>query len=167
MDLASLSITDLNNIPVFLSSEKNKKSLYHQLKTLDRVSFTTLLDRLSHLYHNENLLISDEDYDFIEDIYTTLYGQYKKIGAPPLKGMKVKLPHYLGGLDKIKTNKSLQNWLDKFECTNFNVTDKLDGVSALVTYNNGKKRLYKRGDEYEGMEISHLLPYLAIPEVYI
>ena len=63
------------------------------------------------------------------------------------------------------TLKSIKLWTKKFKGP-YVITDKLDGISALVVYditdNNITRSLYKRGTGTIGTDISYLLNYIQI-----
>ncbi|KAG1668737.1 hypothetical protein FOA52_014283 [Chlamydomonas sp. UWO 241] len=67
------------------------------------------------------------------------------------------LPIYMGSLDKIKNDpKALERFKSAFD--KFVVSDKLDGVSALlVSDGDGRMKMYTRGDGTYGQDVSHLL----------
>lgn len=150
-----------------------------KVKKLTKKHFDRLLDELSSAYYYEKEIISDHDYDAIELIYENKYGKRTKIGStPPVKierisratvntGAKVKLPFYMGGLDKVRDDHGLELWLRKWQECEFMVEDKEDGVSACFDFRNlSEPKLYKRGDEKEGTDISHLIPYITdIPKL--
>ena len=70
----------------------------------------------------------------------------------------------MGSLDKIKNEKELSIWKDKFTANSVVVSEKLDGVSLEVVYENGNISLYTRGDGTYGRNISHILKYIEIPK---
>ena len=82
-------------------------------------------------------------------------------------------------MDKIKpTSNHLDIWKNKYNGTKdikdthciYNLSDKLDGISALLVYStNNKINLYTRGTSEEGLNITKLIKYLKLPnynEVY-
>jgi DNA ligase (NAD+) len=140
--------------------------LIKKSKKLDQREFELLLDDLCNRYYNNETkdeVIDDKTYDRLLEIYEEKFKvKYGKVGSKPTL-TKVKLPYYLGSLDKIKTQKALDLWIKRNEIeSEFILTDKIDGVSAL--YVNGNK-LYKRGDGVEGTDISHLIKYFNLPKI--
>ena len=116
-------------------------------------------------YNNESgLLVSDEEYDRIEEIYSERFGKTPTVGAPPTlasKGTTVVLPVWMGSLDKVKTEADLAMFRTRNPwCETFTVTAKLDGVSALYT---SEGRLYTRGNGRTGTDITHLKEKLGLP----
>ena len=85
------------------------------------------------------------------------------IGAPVEKN-KVKLPYEMPSMDKIKPDtNALTQWLKHFTGP-YVLSCKLDGVSALYTTECNIPKLYTRGDGKVGQDISHLIPYLKLPD---
>lgn len=112
-----------------------------RLKTCSESEFRLILDKLSDAYHNHEPLVSDEQYDFFESIFTFRFGNKLKIGAPPphseekeekqskkpskrnRQGMIVRpsgprvqvsaLPIPLFGLDKANDDKTLKLFRDR------------------------------------------------------
>jgi NAD-dependent DNA ligase len=119
-------------------------------------------------YYNTNKpVIKDVVYDTLFDFL-----QYKApkskvlktIGAKVKSKNKVKLDYWTGSMDKIKPNSSsLTTWISKYKCP-YHLSDKLDGISALIIYRNDKTiNMYSRGTSSEGIDISELLKYINIP----
>jgi DNA ligase (NAD+) len=126
-----------------------------------------ILKSLSHEYYNtQTSPISDDIYDILKNVLATRDPNnkfLKEIGAPISKD-KVKLPCFMASLDKIKPDTSaLDSWKTKYTGP-YVLTDKLDGVSALlvISSNNNNKKLYTRGDGEYGQDISHLIEHINI-----
>ena len=68
----------------------------------------------------------------------------------------------MGSMDKIKTDeKTLGNWLKKYNGKGYILSDKLDGISALYAVDkDNKKKLYTRGDGKTGKDISYLINFI-------
>jgi len=137
------------------------------LKSLDEKSIEKVLDYLSNKYYNENLsLISDQLFDLVKEYYEKEFNiKYNKIGAPiksKLTNSKVKLPFWMGSLDKIKPSMSTFNkWIKDYNGP-YVISYKLDGISALLYKSNGKVYMYTRGDGIEGTDISHCIKDIGI-----
>jgi DNA ligase (NAD+) len=123
-----------------------------------------ILQEANFQYFNKGKpLFDDAIYDFIREFL-----QERNPNHPILKGIgasvmekKVKLPYYMGSMDKFKTDAEIQRWVSKHP-NGYMISDKLDGNSALlVCFPNGSK-LYTRGDGTEGQDITHLLPFLNL-----
>lgn len=127
------------------------------------------LERAIHIatdnYYNKGIsLITDEIYDILVEKLKQLKPKsriFEIIGAP-VKGKKIKLPYWMGSMDKIKTeNKLVERWISKYPGP-YVVSDKLDGISCLLTISKGKIKLYTRGDGNYGQNISHLVNYVNV-----
>ena len=57
--------------------------------------------------------------------------------------------------------KEIKRWLNKNIAPRYTIQDKLDGVSCLLTLNNGILKLYTRGDGSVGTDISILSSYIS------
>lgn len=104
-------------------------------------------------YNAETPFMTDTDYDILKARAKELYPNndyFKTIGSPVSNG-KVDLPFVLGSLNKIKPD-TIDKWLDID--TLYLVSEKLDGMSALCTWINGKVVFAStRGDGMVGMNI--------------
>lgn len=116
----------------------------------------------SDKYYNDEPVISDAIFDMLRDflnIKSPKSKVLKIVGAPVKSKDKVELPHYLGSMDKIKPpSNKLNTWTHEYSPP-YVATDKLDGVSALIVYNNTIK-MYTRGTATHGQDITPLLRYI-------
>ncbi len=68
----------------------------------------------------------------------------------------------MGSMDKIKTeSKLIANWTKLYKGP-YVISDKLDGISCLLTLSDGNISLYTRGDGSYGQNITHLLDLVNI-----
>lgn len=126
-----------------------------------------LLVYISDLYYNTEAgsPISDTLFDELKDKLLELNPKskfLKQVGAPIKEKAlpKVTLPYYMGSLDKIKPEKNtLDSWLTK-HIGPYIVSDKLDGVSALLYKKDDIIKMYTRGNGSVGQNITHLIPYV-------
>jgi len=159
-----------------IEADPHMQGLELPIKTLE-----ILLERAIDAYYNSDKpLLSDATYDILwQCLEERDPGNeiLKKVGAPVNKEDKVKLPYYLGSLDKVKPNeKSLTKWLETHR-RDILISDKIDGLSSLlvislpeattsdsdgITKNGFKMTLYKHGDGVEGQNISKLLEHIKI-----
>jgi DNA ligase (NAD+) len=113
-------------------------------------------------YNTSSPIMTDEEYDkYIEELKEKKPDSIllKQVGTEQISG-KVKLPYWLGSLNKIKKDK-IDSWAIT-QNSPFVITDKLDGVSALL-HNN---KLYTRGNGIYGSDITHLLKHIInIPKL--
>lgn len=129
-------------------------------KYADKISTCELVELLKYL--------SEKNFDtgpIVDDtVYDILLGVLEKrdpsnsflksIGTPNLKNA-VKLPYPMASLDKIKADnsKALNLWISKHP-GKYIISDKLDGVSAMLVIHNQVMELYTRGDSENGRNIS-------------
>jgi len=137
---------------------------YKTLPTLTKIQVTKAVNYLADVFFNEGIsLISDEQYDRLSDVLTTKFGE--KIGIGAVVKNKVKLPYFMGSIDKIKPEKNnLKSWVLRYPgpvC----ISDKLDGISALYVKQDGKRVLYTRGDGTIGQDITHMLDHIQIGDI--
>ena len=141
-----------------------KKDPIGVLKTLDESDIAHLIQKANYeYYHGAEPMFSDNTFDVIKEYLESLNPSHpilKSVGAA-VSGDKVKLPYFMGSLDKIKTEeKVLEKFKGQFGCS-YIVSDKLDGNSAMYFVDgNGKAKLFTRGDGEFGQDISHLIPFI-------
>ena len=146
--------------------EKYKKDgiSYIENQSIDVIS--QMVKHSIDYYFKDTPLMEDNTYDIMKE-----YLQCKDPENPSLfitgaeiKGKsKVKLPYYMGSMDKIKpTSDALIRWLKKYSGS-YVISAKLDGVSGLYTTEGDEPKLYTRGDGKEGQDISHVIKYLKLP----
>ena len=159
-----------------IEADPHIQGLEIPIKTL-----STLLEKAIDAYYNSDKpILSDETYDILWQCLEERDPSndiLKKVGAPVNKEDKVKLPYYLGSLDKVKPNeKSLTKWLNVHQ-RDILISDKIDGLSSLlvvslpesraspsggITKDGFRMTLYKHGDGIEGQDISQLLEHIKI-----
>jgi len=124
----------------------------------DIITFT------SEKYYNDESVISDSIWDMLVDFLRLKNKKskvLKNIGSKVKSKNKVPLPYHLGSMDKIKPpSNKINNWIKKYK-GDYVLSEKLDGVSALLVYNNNNINLYTRGTATEGTDITPLLKYLS------
>jgi DNA ligase (NAD+) len=123
------------------------------------------LKKCDYHYTIGNPIITDKEYDDLRDQLYKLDPKnkyFKLIGCEETNNC-VKLPYHLGSQTKIKEDKDLQKWIKKYNSNNYLISEKLDGISAF--YNKTTNKLYTRGNGKIGSDISHILPYINLPEI--
>jgi len=134
------------------------QNYYNSTETEDGVSDCYADDRRE--------LISDERYDEICK-YLEKVTKSKQITLTTVKedSKKVKLPYWMGSMDKRKTKEEIDKWIVSNKGP-YVVTPKLDGVSCLIEIKkDGKIGMYTRGDGKIGSDISHLSAFIkGIPK---
>jgi DNA ligase (NAD+) len=135
---------------------------FKTLPTLSKRELEDVVKYFGDKYYNEGLsLITDENYDRLAEVLKKKYGETLAVGAEVIKN-KVKLPYFMGSMDKIKPDKNnLTSWKLRYPgkvC----ISDKLDGISGLYVKNGTKRELYTRGDGIVGQDIKHMIPYIQV-----
>jgi hypothetical protein len=75
---------------------------------------------------------------------------------------KVKLPYYMGSLDKIKPSTGTFNkWVSDYPGP-YVISYKLDGISAMLYKKGGQVYMYTRGNGIEGRDISQCIEPMGI-----
>jgi len=126
------------------------------------------LTNANEAYRNgQPLLMTDEEYDAGMELLASKVPHHpllKKVRAAPTplakggRGTIVKMPFYLGSLDKAKVADDLDKWAKKTASDVYVVSDKLDGITSL--WNPCQGKLYLSGDDDSGLDVSAWLPFL-------
>tara|TARA_B100001063_G_scaffold247259_1_gene291843 strand:- start:6801 stop:8909 length:2109 start_codon:yes stop_codon:yes gene_type:complete len=118
-------------------------------------------------YYNDEPLITDNEYDIVKEYMEKKYPTNEEtsiIGAN-VKSDKVKLPYFMGSMDKIKPDtNAIERWKLKYKGP-YVISAKLDGVSGLYSTENGDIKLYTRGNGKIGQDISKFIPYMNLPVI--
>ena len=146
-----------------------KKNGMDTLKMLSEKELGNILKDASAAYYNSmESLLTDNEFDIIKEYVEKKYPKNKiltQIGAPVADKNKVKLPYEMPSMDKIKPDtNALDKWKVKYTGP-YVISAKLDGISGLYSTENGKKKLYTRGNGKVGQDISHLIPFLKLPDI--
>ncbi len=134
---------------------------------INHTSKQTLENMISYcedLYHNGyESPLTDSQYDMLRENYQTKYPDEQMVIGADVKKDKIKLPYPMASMDKIKQDSdALPKWMKQYTGP-YDLSCKLDGVSALFYNENSVPKLYTRGNGVEGQDISHLIPYLRLP----
>ena len=128
----------------------------------------TLISRLTkanEAYRNgHSLLMTDDEYDAgLEQLKKVQpnHPLLTQVRAAPSgdKAKVVRMPFYLGSLDKAKTSDELGKWTKKSKGP-YVVSEKLDGISGL--WNPHKRSLYLSGDDNMGVDVSPWLQHISL-----
>ena len=126
-------------------------------ETVDLALLRESIDFLNKHYRNGNGLVSDDIYDLLISTLKKRDSNYNEtISDNNDVNKKVKLPIFMGSMDKLKPNSSR---LHKFimDDVDYIISDKLDGISLLMKLEGGKWSCYTRGDGNVGEDITYLL----------
>lgn len=148
---------------------------YYNTKKHLKINVLKTYPAAFHLLNNDFempsklMVIDDETYDVLIDELKRLKPSskvLKRVGAKVKGGKgrpkKEKLKYYMGSLDKIKPEDA-DEWLSKNKGP-YNVSNKEDGVSIQLNLGPLNSQAFTRGDGRIGQNISHLLPYMDIPQ---
>lgn len=161
--LKSNKVSPLDHLKTF------QKEGVKYLHKLSPDNLAEMIKFANDAYYNHEAVITDNQYDIIKEYLESKSPNHKvldEIGAP-VEHKKVKLPYEMWSMDKIKPDtKALAKWMAKYnKPKQYVVSAKLDGVSGLYVVKNGEKHLYTRGNGRVGQNISHLIPYLQLPDI--
>ena len=158
-------------------SEKQATQIYNDLFLLGSFEDVDLKDILSLLrycddvYHNDSeTLLSDQEYDALKQYAEGMNPSdpyFVEVGSE-VRGGKVKLPHQMGSLTQAQIGGDIGKWIQRYSLHNANmvISDKLDGTSILLVYNDGKLyAAFSRGDGVEGADITrHARKIKSLPQ---
>ena len=149
--------------------KKINKNPFEEVQKLTNDQLEEVIKLANDKYRNtDKPIMEDSVYDMLMDWleHTNPKSKLlKEIGAKVKLKNKVALDYWLGSMDKIKSHntKELEKWIKTYKGTYY-LSDKLDGISALVIYRaNGTINLNTRGTADEGLDISPLVKYLNLP----
>lgn len=129
------------------------------LETLHKLKL--IADR--QYYCGEICNLEDFQYDMLKETLLRRDANYvAPVGYKIREGEnRVELPYWLGSMNKIKleNTRDFERWINKNQCIEYIIQDKLDGVSCLLVVKNKKVKLYTRGDGEVGADISYLSKY--------
>ena len=105
------------------------------LSKLSKQELVNLIQKLNYSYYIDGKsLVSDELYDYVKEVLRKIDSKHPILDDVGVsKVYKTKLPYYMGSMDKIKTDeKTLNNWLKKYNGEGYILSDKLDGISHCM-----------------------------------
>lgn len=141
------------------------------LETISETDIVNIIQQANHAYYNtQKPLFSDDTYDHIREYLEIINPEHpilKNIGSViGDETKKVKLPFFMGSLDKIKAEETVLNKFKQKYNGSYLVSEKLDGVSGLIYIKNCNIRLFTRGDGTYGQDVTHLMSFLKfIPQL--
>ena len=125
-----------------------------------------LVDKLhdaNRAYRDGSPYLSDAEFDILEEqlrIIDPNNDWFKRgVNDATPKKRKVKLPHPMMSLDKVKTIDNLSAWVNKFTDTKFVITPKFDGLSVGLNGNVS----WTRGDGIIGQDCTKQLMHTNKP----
>ena len=137
------------------------------LKILSEEQLSKMIHYANDAYYNNKPVVSDNVYDILKEYIERNYPDniaITEVGAPIVKN-KTALPYYMGSMEKIKPDTgALTRWQKKYKGP-YVISAKLDGMSIMYSTEGGVPRLYSRGAATHGLDLSHLIPYLNLPNI--
>ncbi len=155
--------------PKALANEMFQFEMFEMFQVED---ITFVLQAADDLYFNtgEDSFLTDPQYDALRLYASKTYPTHKYflgVGTE-VRGGKVDLPYPMGSLDQVQIGE-IQGWVKKWTLHDaiMVMTDKLDGTSALVIYDNaGRLQIaYSRGNGIQGADITRHIRHLVPPKV--
>ena len=166
----NVPISNHSSDPIVEAIKNYKEGGISILERLQEETLGKMLEKSNEVYRNlgpdEEPLLSDNQYDILEDYLKDKYPKNRAIGkiGAAVERNKVKLPYEMASMDKIKPDtNALTNWKAKYKGS-YVLSCKLDGVSGMYYTENGERKLYTRGNGKVGQDISHFIPYLNLPD---
>ena len=147
-----------------------KKNLSKNIQALSVNQLANIINYANHHYHQLGQNVLDDDtYDLVKDLLTQKDPDnpvLTLVGSETNSEQKVRLPYYLGSMDKIKPDsKTIDKWKLKYQGP-YLISGKLDGISILITIslNSSKPKInfYTRGNGIEGQDVSYLQPAINL-----
>ena len=143
------------------------------LENYSEDELTDMLLESANRYYNaendKNIILSDDEYDILREHILKKYPKNKialeQHTQIKLEKDKVKLPYEMWSMNKIKPDINEINKFKKKYKGGYLISGKIDGVSALYSTENGKSKLYTRGNGRYGQNIDHLIEYLKLPKI--
>jgi DNA ligase (NAD+) len=124
-----------------------------------------------HYYDSGQEIMSDNDYDALEEILRRLYPTNQlliKTGSET-RGGKIPLAVPMFGLEQLTENQ-IDNWINRHKLINNNFVSmqKLDGLSIQMVFENNKLKIaYSRGNGLEGADITRHVKHILKNKNYL
>ena len=155
--------------------EKFKMQGYISLCMLTENNLTNMLKIANDEYYCNGIsIMTDAQYDILREYILSIYpenitaqkGHASCVINLKIDKNKILLPYEMWSMDKIKPDtNALSKWLVNYNTDNYVISCKLDGVSGLYVYENDSQKLYTRGNGTIGQDISHIIPYIKVPNI--
>lgn len=180
-----MAITKERRVAAISNIESFKTNGLSFIESFSQSDLDDMLLVANDMYYNQGVdgkqvLMTDNEYDIVKEFTSSKFPKdlvVDAVGAPIVASIagkklnKVKLPFEMWSMDKIKPDSgSLDTWKKKY-VGGYVVSVKLDGVSGLYAATSGsggkgvERKLYTRGDGKYGQDVSHLIPFLKLPEI--
>ena len=176
-----MAITKERQLAALSNIESFKTNGLSFIESFSQADLDDMLIVANDMYYNQGVdgkqvLMTDNEYDIVKEFTSSKFPKdlvASAVGAPIVASIagkklnKVKLPFEMWSMDKIKPDSgSLATWKKKY-VGGYVVSVKLDGVSGLYAATASGGKLYTRGDGKYGQDVSHLIPFLKLPEIAV
>ena len=157
--------TSNHAIELAKSFKKNGISVLEKLSENDLISIIVESDKAFH--YNKVPFLTDNEYDIVKEYAENKFPSnpiFLEVGTAVEKN-KVTLPYEMASMDKIKPDTgALTSWKQKYGGP-YVLSCKLDGVSGMYSTEGKTPKLYTRGNGKVGQDVSHLIPFLRLPNI--
>jgi len=179
-DLFMQTITEIKRVKIESAKRGKKRSKMQELNQNHRLADSMPLPELKLIleesevaYYNSiddpEMILEDRVYDYAKEMYRNR-SEEVAIGnglehVPKPVGRLVPLPVWMGSMDKINEGTGeVGSWVARNPGP-WNISAKMDGASALYFKKDGQYKLYSRGKDGEGQDLSELLQHMRFPEL--
>ena len=126
---------------------------------VDINSIVTQLKIAKEFYYKGKPIMTDPQFDELEQKLRNFdpdNDYFKLVGAPVVRGEKVKHTIPMGSLDQVSTQDEALAWMRKYPNEQYVFSDKLDGNSIALYYDESGhfERAVTRGDGIEGLDVT-------------
>jgi len=153
---------------------KLKINIFETIEKMSVEELVNIINITTEHYYKDEPLIDDNTFDILVD-YLRLKDSknkvLKQIGTSNISKDDVELPYFLGSMDKLRPYvagevKKFKKWIKNYNKPYY-LSDKLDGISALIVYNyDNSVKMYTRGSSVMGKDITQLVKYFEkIPSI--
>ena len=153
---------------------KLKKDVFGTIEKMSIEDLVNIINITTEHYYKKEPLIDDSTFDILIDylrIRDPKNKVLKQIGTSNISKDDAELPYFLGSMDKLRPYidgevKKFKKWIKNYKRPYY-LSDKLDGISALIVYNfDDTVKMYTRGSAIMGKDISQLIKYFKnIPSI--
>lgn len=126
---------------------------------MDIVSIVNQLKIAKDFYYKGRPIMTDPEFDDLENKLREVdpdNDYFKIVGAPVVRGEKVKHTIPMGSLDQVSTHNEAIKWMNNWPDANWVFSDKLDGNSIALYYDadGAFEKAVTRGDGIEGLDVT-------------
>ena len=140
------------------------------LEKLTENQLSAMIRLANKLYYcNDKPIMEDDEYDilkeYIEDKFpdNVAITEGHTMCSIAVEKKKMKLPFEMWSMNKFKTEQQVNLWLKEYSGP-YEISAKVDGVSAGYSTMGDKPVLFTRGNGKVGQDISHAIEYLNLPQ---